>query len=130
MVAGTVGQSKSLEAITIELSNVEDSGSIEYRVHVADIGWQEWQKDGNVAGTVGQSRAIEAVSIRLTGNLQAKYDIYYRVHVQDYGWLDWAKNGTNAGTEGLAKRAEAIQIRLIQKGEKAPGSMIESFIKK
>ena len=130
LVAGTVGQSKSLEAITIELSNVEDSGSIEYRVHVADIGWQEWQKDGKVAGTVGQSRAIEAVSIRLTGNLQAKYDIYYRVHVQDYGWLGWAKNGTNAGTEGLAKRAEAIQIRLIQKGEKAPGSMIESFIKK
>lgn len=87
-------------------------------------------KDGKIAGTVGQARAIEAVSIRLTGNLQAKYDVYYRVHVQDYGWLGWTKNGADAGSEGLAKRVEAVSIRLIPKGEKAPGSMIESFIKK
>lgn len=108
----------------------EEMPFLTYQSHVQNIGWQDWVKDGKAAGTVGQAKAIEAVSIRLTGNLQAKYDIYYRVHVQDYGWLDWAKNGANAGTEGLAKMGEAIQIRLIQKGEKAPGSMKESFIKK
>lgn len=130
LIAGTVGQAKSLEAITIELLNVEESGSIEYRSHVADLGWQDWRKEGQVSGTVGQARAIEAVSIRLTGDLKDQYDIYYRVHIQDYGWLGWAKNGANAGSEGLAKRAEAILIRLVPKGEKAPESTQESFIKK
>ncbi|MBM6881440.1 hypothetical protein H6A09_12565, partial [[Clostridium] spiroforme] len=35
----------------------------------------------------------------------------------------------SAGTEGLSKRLEAIEIKLVKKGETAPGSTENSFIK-
>lgn len=112
----------------INLDNV--NGSIQYRSHVQDIGWQDWVENGQTSGTSGRNLRLEAVQIQLTGEVTNQYDIYYRVHVENLGWMGWAKNGEGAGTEGLAKRVEAIQIRLIQKGEKALGSMMESFIKR
>lgn len=129
-ISGTVGESKALEAFTVNLGSLEGNGSIEYRSHVAGDGWQNWVNEGKVSGTEGKSKAIEAISIRLTGELADKYDIYYRVHSQDYGWLDWAKNGQDAGTTGLSKRAEAIEIQIVEKGDKAPGSTDKSIINK
>lgn len=129
-ISGTVGKAKAMEAFVSQLGSVEYSGSLEYRAHVADIGWQNWVGEGNVAGTEGKSKAVEALSIRLTGEIEKNYDVYYRVHSQDYGWLGWTKNGANAGTEGLAKQVEAMQVQLVEKGQKAPGSTSNSFIKK
>ncbi|MBM6881431.1 hypothetical protein H6A09_12515, partial [[Clostridium] spiroforme] len=105
-------------------------GDVEYKTHIQDIGWESsWTKNGNISGTSGQSKRLEAIQIRLTGEMAKKYDIYYRVHAEDYGWLGWAKNGDSAGTEGLSKRLEAIEIKLVKKGETAPGSTENSFIK-
>ena len=94
--AGTVGESKRIEAIIIE-------GVDEYRVHVQDIGWMSWVKAGEIAGTTGEGKRIEAIEIKGT-------NVNYRVHVQDIGWMDWARDGEMAGTEGGGLRVEAIQI--------------------
>lgn len=39
--------------------------NILYRVHVQDIGWTEWKKNGETAGTTGQGKRIEAIEIKL-----------------------------------------------------------------
>ena len=119
--SGTVGEEKRLEAIKIDLNNLEHSGSVTYRTHVQNYGWLGWVSDGEVSGTVGESLRMEAIQIQLTGEVDKYYDIYYRAHVQDFGWLDWAKNGEIAGTTGYGKRLEAIQIVLVEKGGEAPG---------
>jgi uncharacterized protein YjdB len=62
--AGTVGQSKRIEAIKINLNGLPGY-SVEYRVHVQNIGWMAWQKDGAVAGTTAQSLRLEAIEIRV-----------------------------------------------------------------
>ena len=129
-ISGTEGESKRLEAITINLDNAPYEGKIKYQVHVQDIGWQSWREDGASAGTTNQKKRLEAIRIKLTEEMEEKYDIYYRVHCQDYGWLGWAKNGESAGSEGESKRLEAIQIVFVEKGGEAPGSTENAFHKK
>ena len=120
--AGTVGQSKRLEAIKIELNGSKYTGDIEYQTHLQKYGWEnEWKKNGEISGSL-ESLRLESIKIRLTGELADKYDIYYRLHVQVYGWLDWAKNGEKSGTSGFGYRVEGIQIKLALKNEPAPGS--------
>ena len=69
------------------------------------------------------------MKVQLTGEYASYYDVYYQVHLEKYGWLGWAKNGEEAGTEGQAKRLEAIEIVLVEKGDRAPGSTKNAFIK-
>ncbi len=126
--SGTVGLTKRLEGINIQVGETGVSGGVEYRTHVQTYGWMDWVSDGSLSGTVGEAKRLEAIQIRLTGEMAEKYDIYYRVHSQTYGWLDWACNGEGAGTVGLTKRLEAIQIVLVQKGEAAPGGTAAPYI--
>ena len=114
--AGTVGLSKRLESIRIDLKECSYEGDIEYQTHVQTYGWEEkWKRNGEKSGTEGQSKRLEAIRIRLTGELEDNCDIYYRVHTQHYGWLGWAKNGEEAGTAGFSYRMESIQILLLPK---------------
>ena len=92
------------------------SGSIQYRTHVQNIGWQGWKKDGEMSGTSGKSLRLEAIQIKLTGDISRYYDVCYRVHAQNFGWMNWACNGESAGTAGYSYRLEAIQIKLVPKG--------------
>ncbi|MBQ9934233.1 MAG: L,D-transpeptidase family protein [Lachnospiraceae bacterium] len=121
-IAGTVGKSKRLEAMKIDLKTTGITGGIEYKAHIQGIGWQNPVTGGELAGTEGAAKRMEAITIELTGQVASYYDIYYRVHVQSLGWLGWAKNGQKAGTEGARRRIEAIQIYLVESGEAAPGS--------
>ncbi len=128
-LAGTVGESKRLEAIDIKLSNKMYTGGIQYVTHVQTYGWQAaennpatWARDGEASGTSGQSKRLEAIRISLYGDMAEHYDVYYRVHAQTYGWLSWTKNGEAAGTAGLSKRLEGIQIVLVPKGADAPAA--------
>ncbi len=118
--AGTVGESKRLESIYLNLQDCGLEGSIEYRTHVQTFGWQDWVSEGTLSGTEGLSKRLEAIQIRLTGELAKYYDVYYQVHSQTYGWMDWVKNGESAGTEGEYKRLEAIRIKLVRNGAPAP----------
>lgn len=126
--SGTMGQSKRLEAIQIQLNNPKYSGSVQYKTHIQNVGWEKnWATDGNTSGTSGQNLRLEAIQIKLTGDMEKQYDIYYRVHAQNFGWLGWAKNGENAGTAGYSYRLEAIQIQLVKKGGSAPGPIENAF---
>ena len=120
--AGTIKESKRMEAVEIRLPDPKYSGSIEYRSHIQDIGWQDWVSDGALSGTSGQHRRMEAIEIRLTGEMAEHYDVWYRAHVQQFGWLGWTKNGGRAGSEGYGLRMEAIEIRLTEKDGAAPGT--------
>jgi hypothetical protein len=84
-------------------------GLIEYRTHLAELGWQDYVRDGEAAGTTGESRQMEAIAIRLnniSGNLR------YRVYVAGRGWTDWSNNGSVAGTTGQGRAIEGIRIEL------------------
>jgi len=129
-VSGTVGQSKAVEAITLNLQNAPYDGSLEYRTHVSDYGWQDYVKEGEVSGTTGQSKSVQAIQIRLTGEMANRYDVYYRAHVQDKGWLGWACNDQVAGTTGFGLRLEAYQVVLVEKGSPAPGDTSQPSIQK
>lgn len=115
-LAGTEGQSKRLEAIKINSTNLPDGIKIKYKTHVQDIGWQGWKYDGELAGTEGQSKRLEAIKIELEET--EEYSIMYRVHIQDIGWQDWKYDGETAGTEGKLKRLEAIEIKIVEKRAK------------
>ena len=118
-MAGTEGEAKRLEAISISLPQ-GTNGGISYQVHAQTYGWMDEVSNGAMAGTQGEAKRLEAIRIRLTGEAANKFDVWYRVHVQSYGWADWVKDGAMAGTQGEAKRLEAIQIMLVNKGGQAP----------
>ena len=117
LTLGTTGQGKRLEQITINfVNNTPYSGTLQYRVHVQNIGWMDWTDAGQKCGTEGQSLRIEAIEIRLTGELADYYSVEYCVHIQDYGDMQgWVKDGALAGTTGESKRIEELKIRIVPK---------------
>jgi uncharacterized protein YjdB len=66
-IAGTVGQSRRIEALRIQLLRAPAGTGVQYRAHIQDRGWQDWVADGAVAGTTGEGLRIEALEIRLAG---------------------------------------------------------------
>lgn len=127
-IAGTVNQSKRLEALILNLKE-NDKSMVRYRAHIADVGWQAWVTSGAQAGTTDKAIAIQAFQVELTNEYKDMYDIYYRVHVPYRGWLGWAKNGEIAGSIGLALRTEAIQIKLVIKGSQISTEGLPSLTK-
>lgn len=84
---------------------------IEYRSHVAGLGWLPLVRNGSIAGTTGQARQMEAAQVQLR-NPGAGMGVCYQAHVGDQGWLGTVCNGATAGTTGLGRRMEAIRISL------------------
>lgn len=115
-LSGTEGKSKRLEGIEIklvkkqEVSEIDNTNSLEYTTHCQTYGWLDWVEDGKASGTSGEAKRLEGIKIKLNSNLPG--GITYRTHVQTYGWGQWTSNGSVSGTTGEAKRLEAIQIRL------------------
>lgn len=112
---GTTGQSKRVEAITIYFdNNTGYSGTLQYRVHVQDIGWMDWVDAGQMAGTSGLAKRLEGIEMRLTGDLANYYSVQYSVHIQDYGDSQgWVCDGALAGTTGESKRLEEVRVKLV-----------------
>lgn len=98
--AGTVGESKRLEALRINCPGVKFKG------HVQNIGWTNERVSGEIIGTAGEDLRLEAVQIFKEG-------IKYRVHIQNKGWTEWKSSGEVAGTVGESLRIEAIEIKLV-----------------
>ena len=118
--AGTTGQKRRMESITVMVPDAPYSGGITYCAHVQSKGWMGWVKDGAIAGTWGKGLRAEAFKMKLHGKMAEHFDVYYRVHVQGFGWMAWAKNGQVAGATGMGRRCEAIQIVILRKGSSAP----------
>ena len=115
LTLGTTGRSRRLEAIKLDLvNNTGFAGSMQYQVHIQNIGWTDWIDCGNKAGTEGRSLRLEGIRIRLTGELAEHYSVMYHVHIQDYGDAQsWVNDGTLAGTTGESKRLEQLKIKLV-----------------
>jgi uncharacterized protein YjdB len=83
------------------------AGSVCYRAHVQNIGWQGWACNGEIAGTTGQSLRLEALDIaRQDGGT-----ICADAHVQDIGWQGWrCGTSVSVGTTGQSLRMEALTL--------------------
>lgn len=126
-LAGTIGQSKRLEAIKIALTD-ELAGhyDIYYRVHVQNIGWLSWAKNGASAGSQGLSARLEGIEIQLipkgTGTFEQSRafvsctSLSYQTHIQNVGWEVLKGNNQISGTTGQGKRIEALKISTSQTG--------------
>lgn len=84
-----------------------EEDKIEYKSHIEDIGWMNFQKNGETSGTTGQSKRLEAINIKLE-----EKGIKYKSYIESQGWEDYKMDGETSGTTGLSKRLEAIQIEL------------------
>lgn len=83
-----------------------------YHTHVQDIGWQQWQSNGELSGTSGESKRLEAIQVSIN-NKGLDLGIEYRTHVQNIGWQqDWIQGPEVSGTFNQGLRLEAIQVRL------------------
>lgn len=121
-IAGTTGESKRIEAITIAFASSENAcpGGVMYRAHVQNDGWQDWVSNGAVAGTTGQAKRLEAFQVELTGEIAKYFDVFYQAHVANVGWQNWVSNGAVAGTQGMKLAVEAYKVKLVLKGNEAP----------
>lgn len=129
LVLGTEGLSRRLESITINFeNNTGYEGTIEYKVHVQDIGWMDWVEAGGAAGTSGQCKRLEGIYMQLTGELANHFTIEYWVHIQDYGDAQgWVSEGQLAGTTGECKRLEKLHVRLICTDQNYTGSGLVAY---
>ena len=65
VVIGTVGKSKRIECIEIDVIENKTNMKLEYRVHQQDYGWKAWTPAGFPTGCDGQYLRLEAIQIRL-----------------------------------------------------------------
>lgn len=123
--AGTVGQSKRMEAIQIRLTDeMSERYDVYYQVHSSKWGTLGWAKNGETAGTIDYYRAIESIEIKVLekGSADAPEQksrsslsteniggLTYTVSVAGSGWQQAAGNGDPAGTTGQGKAIEAFK---------------------
>ncbi|THE11950.1 hypothetical protein E1I69_13135 [Bacillus timonensis] len=103
--AGTIGQRRRLEALTVKLEG--SNAELEMQGHVEGKGWTTPRTNGEIIGTMDEGLRLEAIKIKCSD-----HNVLYRVHVQSIGWTEWKKNGEIAGTTGQSKRIEAVEIKL------------------
>jgi serine protease len=82
---------------------------VDYRAHVAGMGWLAWVEDGATAGTTGQSRRMEASQMKL---LNSTMQICYSAHVAGIGWMNPVCNGAVSGTTVQSRQMEATKVWL------------------
>jgi len=119
-LSGTVGESKRLEAMRIELTgSVPDGAEIQTYVHVQNEGDLGPFSMGDLAGTEGKGLRMERIKLVLKD--LPGYTLKYNVQVQNIGWLKdetddstWFVSGDTAGTTGRGYRLEAIRIKLVE----------------
>ena len=62
--------------------------TVEYQVHIQNVGWSGWYIDGETAGTVGQSKRIEAIRIRIVPKYKRQYN---GIDVSEFNYgINWA----------------------------------------
>lgn len=122
--AGSAGASYRVECLEIRLVPKDaaapgstsvpyvPAASLQYQVHVQNIGDQGMRSGGATAGTTGRSLRLENIRISVPGKSAVKGGVQYRTHVQNIGWQGWVSDGAEGGTHGRSLRMEAISIKL------------------
>ena len=93
--AGTVGQSRRMEAAVITLNSSFSPMTIVYRAHVAGEGWKSWVVDGQTAGTIGQSKRMEALQILLVSPPTCSVPPYAPAYWNNGGTIQYRNNCYN-----------------------------------
>ena len=62
-LAGTVGESRAIEAIRISSRDPNPACVVSYQVHAAEKGWIPTKRNGEMAGSMGESRRLEALRV-------------------------------------------------------------------
>lgn len=106
---GTIGERKRMEAIAINIQDVD----IVYDTYIQDIGNVVGATEGQIQGSIGQEKKIEAITINVR-IIPFGYKLQYQAHVQDIGWQEWKESGQLAGTTGRNLRLEALRVRIIK----------------
>jgi hypothetical protein len=110
-IAGTQGQSRGMQAISIRLRGPVRPTGICYQVHVDNLGDLPEVCNGAQAGTTGQNRNIQAIRIRLL-NAPAGCSVQYQGHVSNLGWLSTVQDNVQAGTTGQSRAMQALRVNL------------------
>jgi serralysin len=107
-IAGTVGQSRRVEAMDIFMQSTPGVG-VCYSAYVQGKAWMTEVCNGAQAGTIGLSLRMEAVKVRLI-NAPAGCNVVYQAHVSGLGWQAPVSNNQVAGTTGQSRAIEALKI--------------------
>lgn len=107
LVIGTVGKGLRLEAISINISDVD----IFYDVHMQNVGDVKGSIEGQIEGSIGQAKRLEGITINVK-NIPEGYTLKYRTHIQNIGWTNWSTSGQFSGTKGKGLRMEAVEIKI------------------
>lgn len=96
-------------AVPVSAASDKTTPSIQYSMHVQNVGWQPYRANGSVGGTEGLSLRGEAIKIKISG---MSGGIKYKTHIQNIGWTNYSFNNAICGTVGKSLRMEAIAIEL------------------
>jgi hydrophobic W protein len=113
--AGTKGESRRMEGISLQLSDTGGALRIEYLCHLEGLGDVGPVAEGAFCGTRGQSRRLEALQIRLAGPAAQFFTVRYECHLQDKGDTGPVSDYATCGTRGESRRLEAVRIVLDRK---------------
>ncbi|HGK5948565.1 TPA: GBS Bsp-like repeat-containing protein [Streptococcus agalactiae] len=113
---------KQLPTVTYSAHNLQKLYDVYYRVHVQDIGWMAWAKNGAYAGTLGMSKRLEAYKVKFTLKGQSVLTptilkeerpvLNYQVKVGQNGWQSNKLEGQMAGTLGESKALDGVKFTL------------------
>ena len=104
-----------ISGISMQLENCSGDSSINYSVHLSNIGWNTSVANGAIAGVTDEAEGVEAVKISLSGNVASKYSVFYQTFVFSKGWTPWAKDEEISGSIGGGFPITAIRIMLVPK---------------
>lgn len=107
LVIGTVGKGLRLEAISINISDID----ISYDVHMERVGDVKGSIEGQVEGSIGQAKRLEGITINVK-SIPKGYKLLYRTHIENQGWGKWCNSGEYSGTKGKGLRMEAVEIKI------------------
>ncbi|HEO5985405.1 TPA: GBS Bsp-like repeat-containing protein [Streptococcus agalactiae] len=123
-VAGTVGESKRLEALEVKLvakasdfSSQTDHSFLEmkhpglsYQTYLQKDGWKPTVLEGQLGGSIGLSKSIKAIKLNLGST--ALGNIEYRTFLNGSGWQTVVNSGRESNVPNESQQVEAIQMRL------------------
>lgn len=128
---GSVGAGLQLEALEIRLvpkdsislpqqnnlynprnQFLPDSYSINYSVHVSNLGWIDNLKQNVIGGTTGQSKSMEALKFNSTNSLFGNLIVSCSVYIKNAGWMSDVSTGSVCGTVGQSKALEAVKLNI------------------
>lgn len=123
-VAGTVGESKRLEALEVKLvAKASDFSSqtnhsflemkhpgLSYQTYLQKDGWKPTVLEGQLGGSIGLSKSIKAIKLNLGST--ALGNIEYRTFLNGSGWQTVVNSGRESNVPNESQQVEAIQMRL------------------